>query len=163
MIAFDLNCSAGHIFEGWFASSHDYDAQKADGLLTCPLCDDRQVGKALSVPHVGRKGNQAALARQSQAIEPAAPLSGEVVNAPSLPPAMIEMMQKLAVKQSEMLKDSQWVGREFAETARAIHYGEETDRLIYGETSADEALDLAEEGIAVAPLPFPVVPPQAKN
>lgn len=162
MIAFDLNCSAGHRFEGWFGSSQDYDAQKADGLLTCPLCDDRQVNKALSVPNVGRKGNQA-VARQSQQTEPAAPLIGEVVNAPSLPPAMMEMMQKLAVKQTEMLKDSQWVGREFAETARAIHYGEETDRLIHGETSADEAQDLAEEGIAVAPLPFPVVPPQAKN
>ena len=48
------------------------------------------------------------------------------MNAPTLPPAMVEMMQKLAVAQSEMLKESQWVGRDFAETARAIHYGEET-------------------------------------
>ena len=162
MIAFDLNCGAGHIFEGWFASSQDYDAQKADGLLTCPLCDDRHVHKALSVPNVGRKGNQA-MVRQSRTTEPVEPVSGEVVNTPSLSPATMDLMQKLMVKQTEMLKDSQWVGREFAETARAIHYGEETDRLIHGETSVDEAQDLAEEGIAIAPLPFPVVPPQAKN
>lgn len=162
MIAFDLNCSAGHRFEGWFGSSQDYDAQQAGGLLACPLCDDRHVHKALSVPNVGRKGNQAVIQR-SQAIERAEPVTGEVVNTPTLPPAMMALMQKLMVKQTEMLKDSQWVGREFAETARAIHYGEESDRLIHGETSADEAQDLAEEGIAVAPLPFPVVPPQAKN
>jgi hypothetical protein len=85
------------------------------------------------------------------------------MNAPALPPAMVEMMHKLAAAQTEMLKASQWVGREFAETARAIHYGEEGDRLIHGETSADEAEALAEEGISVAPLPFPVIPPAAKN
>jgi hypothetical protein len=76
---------------------------------------------------------------------------------------MIEMMQKLANAQSEMLKASDWVGREFAETARAIHYGEEADRLIHGETSRDEAEALADEGIAVAALPFPVIAPAAKN
>jgi hypothetical protein len=62
-----------------------------------------------------------------------------------------------------MLKTSQWVGGNFAETARAIHYGEEADRLIHGETSKQEAKALLEEGINVAPLPFPVVPPSAKN
>ena len=50
-----------------------------------------------------------------------------------------------------------------AETARAIHYGEEADRIIHGETSADEAKALLEEGVQVAPLLFPVVPPSAKN
>jgi hypothetical protein len=55
------------------------------------------------------------------------------------------------------------VGGNFAETARAIHYGEEPDRLIHGETSRDEAKALVEEGIDVAPLLFPVVPPSAKN
>lgn len=162
MIAFDLSCSTGHKFEGWFASSQDYDAQKMAGLLACPACGDCDVRKALSVPNVGRKGNQVTAAKSQQA-ETAEPVTGEVVNAPTLPPAMVEMMQKLAIAQTEMLKDSHWVGREFAETARAIHYGEEADRLIHGETSGDEAQALAEEGIAVAPLPFPVIPPAAKN
>ncbi len=162
MIAFDLQCSAGHKFEGWFASSSDFDAQQSGGLLACPVCNDAIVNKALSVPNVGRKGNQArAAATPMQA--PAEQVSGEVVNTPALPPAMLEMMHKLAAAQTEMLKTSDWVGRDFAETARAIHYGEEADRLIHGETSPDEAEALAEEGINVAPLPFPVIPPAAKN
>ncbi len=162
MIAFDLSCSGGHLFEGWFASSQDFDLQQSGGLLACPVCNDASVHKMLSVPNVGRKGNQVAAtsAKLSDVPEPA---SGEVMNAPKLPPAMIEMMHKLAAAQTEMLKESQWVGHEFAETARAIHYGEEDDRLIHGETSRDEAAALAEEGIAVAPLPFPIVPPSAKN
>jgi hypothetical protein len=162
MIAFDLHCSGGHRFEGWFASSVDYDRQQAGGLISCPVCDDRGVQKALSVPNVGRKGNQAVeVAANNPA--PAEPVSGEVMNAPTLPPAMVEMMHKLAAAQTDMLKESQWVGREFAETARAIHYGEESERRIHGETSVDEAEALADEGISVAPLPFPVIPPAAKN
>ncbi|MFN0046712.1 MAG: DUF1178 family protein [Sphingorhabdus sp.] len=162
MIAFDLSCSGGHSFEGWFASSADFEAQRSGGLIACPMCNDAIVHKALSVPNVGRKGNQVQPAAKivSAPVEAA---TGEVMNAPTLPPKMAEMMQKLATAQSEMLKESQWVGGEFAETARAIHYGEETDRLIHGETSFDEAVSLAEEGIAVAPLPFPVIPPTAKN
>jgi hypothetical protein len=162
MIAFDLKCSGGHGFEGWFASSDEFDAQRTKGLLVCPVCDDIRVQKALSVPNVGRKGNQIAPV-SANVPAPAAPLNGEVMNAPALPPAMVEMMQKLATAQTEMLKQSEWVGREFAETARAIHYGEEGDRLIHGETSVGEAEALAEEGISVAPLPFPFVPPAAKN
>lgn len=166
MIAFDLICSIGHRFEGWFASSNDFDVQQSGGLLCCPVCDDIVVRKALSVPNVGRKGNQAVpvpAAAPSDIPAPTPVARSEVMNAPMLPPQMVEMIQKLAIAQTELLKKSEWVGREFAETARAIHYGEEGDRLIHGETSADEAEALVEEGIAVAPLPFPVVPPIAKN
>jgi hypothetical protein len=162
MIAFDLRCSNGHKFEGWFSSSNDFDVQQSGGLLGCPVCDTIMVHKALSVPNVGRKGNQAVVT-PSHSPAPAEQVSADVVNAPSLPPAMKEIMHKLAAAQTEMLKESDWVGREFAETARAIHYGEEAGRLIHGETSADEAEALADEGIAVAPLPFPVIPPAAKN
>ena len=162
MIAFDLRCSGGHRFEGWFGSSADFDEQQSKGLLACPVCDDGVVGKALSVPNVGRKGNQV-VSGQAKLPVPSAPANGEVTNAPILPPVMVEMMQKLASAQTEMLKDSQWVGREFAETARAIHYGEESDRLIHGETSADEAQALAEEGVSIAALPFPVIPKKKKN
>ncbi len=166
MIAFDLSCTAGHKFEGWFASATDFDTQIHQGLLTCPVCNDGAVNKVLSVPNVGRKGNQVAQRENhspTPASAPASPAAGEVTNAPVLPPVMVEMMQKLAAAQTELLKDSQWVGREFAETARAIHYGEEDDRLIHGETSPGEAQALAEEGVLIAPLPFPVIPPEAKN
>jgi hypothetical protein len=162
MITFDLNCSNGHQFEGWFASSADFDAQKSSGLLACPSCNDGTVQKALSVPNVPRKGNQRPALLPS--VTPAAPETS--VDAPAtaiLPPAMAELVQKLARAQSEMLDKSQWVGGNFAETARAIYYGEEPDRLIHGETSSDEAKALVEEGVGLVPLLFPVVPPSAKN
>ena len=162
MITFDLNCSNGHQFEGWFASSADFDAQKSGGLLACPACNNGIVQKALSVPNVPRKGNQRPALLPS--VVPAAAETS--VDAPAtavLPPAMAELVQKLARAQSEMLDKSQWVGGNFAETARAIYYGEEPDRLIHGETSSDEAKALVEEGVGLVPLLFPVIPPSAKN
>ncbi|WP_397592345.1 DUF1178 family protein [Sphingorhabdus sp.] len=162
MITFDLNCSNGHQFEGWFASSADFDAQKSSGLLACPTCNDGVIKKALSVPNVPRKGNQQG--GNLPSMVPAAAETNTDAPANEIPPAIVaELVQKLARAQSEMLDKSQWVGGNFAETARAIHYGEEPDRLIHGETSRDEAKALVEEGIEVAPLLFPVVPPSAKN
>lgn len=162
MIAFDLNCGNGHQFEGWFGSSSDFDAQTSKGMLACPLCEDKMVKKALSVPNVPRKGNQ----RSTNLPTVPNVQSHPVANIPpteSLPPNITELVQKLARAQTEMLDNSSWVGGKFAETARAMHYGEEQDRQIHGETSGDEARALLDEGIAVAPLLFPVVPPSAKN
>ena len=61
MIVFDLKCnSAGHVFEAWFGSSEDYEAQRSRGLVQCPFCADPDVEKAVMAPHVGAKGNQVA-------------------------------------------------------------------------------------------------------
>lgn len=162
MIAFDLNCSNGHQFEGWFTSSAEFDTQKSNGMLACPLCADVAVHKALSVPNVPRKGNQRPVTLPMEPVAMAAP-GNDAATPAVLPPEIVAVMQKLAVAQSEMLHKSHWVGGNFAETARAIHYGEEPDRMIHGETSTEEAKALIEEGVSVAPLLFPVIPPSAKN
>ena len=45
------------------------------------------------------------------------------------------------------------VGPRFPDEARKIHYGETEERHIYGEASLEEAKELIEEGVEVAPLP----------
>ena len=50
-------------------------------------------------------------------------------------------------------QNADYVGQEFPDEARKIHYGESEDRHIYGEASLEEAADLVEEGIDVARLP----------
>ena len=39
MIVYDLTCSAGHAFEGWFDSGDEFARQKEAGLVACPVCD----------------------------------------------------------------------------------------------------------------------------
>ena len=50
-------------------------------------------------------------------------------------------------------ENADYVGPDFAEEARKIHYGEAPERHIYGEATFEEAKELAEEGVDVAPLP----------
>jgi len=69
----------------------------------------------------------------------------------------------VAAAQAEALKSSRWVGGEFAEKARAIHYGEEEAQPIHGQASPAEVRDLLDVGVEIAPILFPVVPPEAKN
>jgi hypothetical protein len=165
VITYDLRCSAAHQFEGWFASSADYDLQQAKGLILCPVCNDIHISKAPSAPYVARKGNQSVAVKQSepQVDTSSTPDALAVTNAEPISAAVQGVIEKLAAIQAEVLKESSWVGRDFAEEARAIHYGESQDRRIHGEASPDEAQALSEEGISVAALPLPFVPPRAKN
>jgi hypothetical protein len=160
MIAFDLVCSPnGHRFEGWFASSAEYERQVAAELLGCPVCGSAVVTKAVMAPNIGRKGNQ-------QSVLPTKPEAEQTVavsNQPDMPAEIAKAIEELGKLQSKMLENSDWVGNKFSEEARAIHYGEQPNRIIHGEATPEEAQALFDEGVSVAPLPLPYVPPQAKN
>ncbi|MCH7861041.1 DUF1178 family protein [Sphingomonas sp. NPDC092331] len=156
MIVFDLKCGAGHVFEAWFGSSAAYEGQRAAGLVACPICGSAEVAKAVMAPNVGAKGNQAPMPVPASA--PAG--RGE----PALPPEMLKAaMAALAGAQAKLLEGSQWVGTAFADQARAMHLGEAPAAPIHGQTSVAEAKALIDEGVPVAPLPLPVVPPEACN
>lgn len=143
MIVFDLRCGAGHVFEAWFASGAAWDEQHAGGRVTCPLCGDTSVEKAVMAPAVPTKGNRRG-------------------DAPS--PAMLKAaMQALAIGQAKALASSTWVGGAFAERARAMHAGEEKHATIHGQATLADAKALVAEGVPVAPLPLPVRPPEQLN
>lgn len=151
MIVFDLRCSlAGHIFEAWFGSTADYESQRERGLLTCPLCGDSDVEKAVMAPNVASKGNR------KQDMPAAAAASGD-------PKQLKSMLMALAKAQAHALKDSDWVGSDFTDRARAMHLGEIEQRSIHGQATPEQAKELIDEGVEIAALPLPVVPPGARN
>ncbi|HEX8302600.1 DUF1178 family protein [Sphingomonas sp.] len=142
MIVFDLKCGSGHVFEAWFGSSSAFNEQRDGGLVACPICGDGEVEKAMMAPNIGAKGNQG----------------------PGVPPAAMKAaMAALAAAQSKALENSTWVGTAFADKARSMHLGEAPAAQIHGQATADEARALAEEGVPVAPLPLPIVPPETCN
>lgn len=135
MIVFDLQCQdSGDVFEAWFRSGADYDEQSALSLVECPVCGSSKVIKAPMAPRVPAKSTERA-----------------------------SFIAKLAEVQSVALKDSEWVGDRFAEEARAIHLGESPARAVHGRATAAEARSLVDDGVPVAPLPLPVVPPSQVN
>lgn len=172
MIVFDLECQlAGHRFEGWFGSSADFARQQEIGLLACPECGSSEVLKAPMAPNLSRKGNQIAAAPPP----PSSNENGSGVNVTSghvpsgnvtsgiLPAEAVQMMTALAKMQEQALKQSRWVGDRFVDQSRAMHYGEQETESIHGQATLAEARELLDEGIELAPLPFPVVPPGKSN
>ena len=142
MIVYDLRCNGGHVFEAWFGSSAAYDDQATAGHLLCPLCGSTDVGKAVMAPAIRAKGNR---------------------EAPVPPAAMREALRQLATAQAKALESSEWVGGAFANRARAMHAGEEPHATIHGQATLAEAKALVDDGVPVAPLPLPVVPPEQLN
>ncbi|HEX8447106.1 MAG TPA: DUF1178 family protein [Sphingomonas sp.] len=142
MIVYDLACRpGGHVFEGWFGSSEDYDGQRARGLLSCPICGADAVDKAAMAPRI----------------------SGTDTTPVIRPDAAKAMLAGLARAQAEALKRSDDVGDRFASEARAIHDGDRPDRPIHGRATLAEAQSLVADGIPVMPLPLPVRSPKTEN
>lgn len=153
---FNLQCDAGHLFEGWFGSHDDFDAQQARGLLSCPMCQSAEVKKMPSAPRIN----------SSRTLIPAAELqSGEgashqPVTAPTMRNTHTPIPAELQKIQAELLshlrqavRSAEDVGSDFVTEARAMHEGEAPARSIRGTASAQEREELAEEGIAVMPVP----------
>jgi hypothetical protein len=145
MIVFDLACSHGHAFEGWFDSADAYADQRARDLVRCPVCDDADVTKRPSA-RVNRGKSRAATEVTAAAAAPA-PASAPVQ------PAVAGLPPELLAKLREIVQNTENVGERFAEEARKIHYEEVPPRPIRGRASADEAEALREEGIDFSALP----------
>ena len=158
MIVFDLHCDEGHRFEGWFGSSEAYEAQLERVLIGCPEGGTANISKAPMAPAVPAKSN-------TKSVEPIAAASS--ANAPvanrEMPAEVQQAMQKLAEAQSKALKDSTWVGDDIAKQSREMHNGERDEAAIHGKATLKEAKELVDEGVPVAPLPFPVAPPEKLN
>jgi hypothetical protein len=140
MIHYDLICTEGHAFDGWFGNSAAYDEQARLGLIACPVCGTGKVEKQLMAPGIPTKSNRKSEAKQPVFTGPADPRQA----------MLLTMMREL---RKSVEANAEYVGDKFAEEARKIHYEEAEKRGIYGEATAEDAHSLIEEGIEVHPLP----------
>ena len=134
MIAFDLRCENGHVFEGWFENGAAFEAQKKKGLVTCPTCNTVSVSKT--------------------------PTSfGILKSAPSSTGMQIDEQAVLANVGRKIVdfveKNFDNVGTDFTKEALKIHYGVEEPRNIRGVSSEEEEKVLQDEGVEFIKLPLP--------
>lgn len=130
MIAYSLRCHKGHEFDGWFRDSVAFDQQSSSGHLSCPSCNSIRIEKAIMAPAVS--GTKKSVRSKAEAKQ---------------------MRQFATGLRKYVQQNADYVGPNFAEEARKIHYGETPERHIYGEATHKEAKELIEEGVDVAPLP----------
>ena len=135
MMVFDLICANKHTFEAWVKDSKSFEQLRRKGEVECPACGDGQVEKALMAPAVAtsKKRTEAAKANAAMAVE---------------------AMQVLGKMRQHVEENCDYVGTEFAEEARKIHYGETEKRDIYGEATKAEADNLSEEGVDFTAIPW---------
>lgn len=148
MIKYRLGCDNGHEFESWFQSSTTFEKQAARALVSCPICGSHAVDRLPMAPAVVGSKTQSASTAGEPAIGPATAADAKA------------LMNDLRQLKRRLLQDSDYVGAGFAEEARKIHFGESQNRQIHGEATAEEARELAGEGI-----PFGVLPvlPEEQN
>jgi len=131
VIVYSLHCPKGHAFEGWFRDSAAFDSQSVDGKLVCPVCNSHKIEKAPMAPA----------------------LANSVGERQSAPDELRKARQFVTGLRKYVEQNAEFVGPKFPEEARKIHYGESEERHIYGEATIEEARELIEEGVDVAPLP----------
>jgi hypothetical protein len=131
VIRYDLICAQNHSFEGWFRDSAAFDQQCSESLLSCPDCGSSEIRKSLMAPAIG--GGPKMENRRST--------------------ALAEMRSKMAELRSHVETNFDYVGNEFPEEARKIHFGETDPRAIYGEASVAEIKGLVDDGVGILPLP----------
>lgn len=136
MIRYSLKCPDGHRFDSWFQNADAFGALQASGHLACAVCGASGVEKDLMSPGVATSDR-----------DPAPPR-------PDLSQPGSELEKALAAWRQHVEENSEYVGVQFAREVRRIHEGEAPERLIHGEAKPEEARQLIEEGLPIAPLPF---------
>lgn len=148
MIKFTLKCKKDHQFESWFQSAAAFDKLDAAGMVSCAVCGDGSVEKAMMAPSVRASRNAAPA--------PQAPSAGGGLSAPT-----DDRARAIAALKRQVEENSEYVGTSFAKRARDMHDGVTPDRPIHGEAKPEEARRLIEDGVPILPLPF--VPSRKSN
>jgi hypothetical protein len=134
VIHYALTCENEHKFDAWFASAGAYEAQSQRGIVTCPICDSKDVHKALMAPAVSRANS-------------------EKVSLSIGHPEHSQLRAAMRALRDKVTSEADYVGDKFAEEARRIHFKDVEARGIYGEATQDEVASLIEEGVDFMPLP----------
>ena len=158
MIKYKLRCTRGHEFETWFQNSAAFDKLAKRRQLTCATCGSEKVEKAIMSPRIAKRGGVKATAspREEQtSTAPMAETNAAVAARDSAADAPSGRAMRAAMKafRQTVIGNSDYVGPRFAEEARRMHDDEAPSRGIYGEATAQEALELMEDGISILPLP----------
>ncbi len=155
MILYDLRCRRGHVFEAWFRDSAAYDDQVEAGEVACPTCGSKKVEKAPMAPRLAKGGLSKGSGETGEAQRAEAQTAEtEHTEAETAKAETAKAAEALRGLRRKVEDNFDYVGPQFAEEARKIHYGEADAHNIYGETSDEEAKELRDEGVAFTRIPW---------
>jgi hypothetical protein len=146
MISFDLECTNNHRFEGIFRDYQAFDNQLTKEMIECPVCGDVKIKRLFTGCSIQPGGSNIAVPQTAGCVSQDNNSLQPVNNTPNI-------FQMIRIVKEYVINNFENAGKDFAERAKAIHYGIEENRNIYGESTPEEIRELADEGIEVLPIP----------
>ena len=133
MIKYNLTCKCNCTFDSWFASSEEFERLMKRKIITCIECDSTNVNKSLMSPNVS---NSKKINNESYKFQ--------------------KNIKKKIIEYQKFIKENcKYVGDNFAQEARSIHYNSKKEtKGIYGRVTAEEIDELNEEGIETTTIPW---------
>ena len=133
MIKYLLKCNNKHEFESWFSESKEFDKLKKKKLIECIFCQSKNVDKSIMSPNIGRK--EKTVEKKFDYKE-------------------FNKIKKDLIKIRKFVeKNFEFVGDKFPKEVREIYY-DNKKKNIYGTATLEEKLELEEEGIELANIPW---------
>ena len=134
MIKYLLKCNNKHEFESWFSDSKEFEKLKKKNLIECIFCQSKNVDKSIMSPNI---------------------LGKEKFEEKKFDYNEFSKMKKDLLKIRKFVeKNFKFVGDKFPKEVREIYYDNKKNKNIYGTATLEERLELEEEGIELASIPW---------
>jgi hypothetical protein len=134
MIKYLLKCSNKHEFESWFSDSKEFEKLKKKKLIDCIFCQSKNIDKSIMSPNVvGKK---------------------KIVEKKFNYKEFNKIKKDLVKIRRFVEKNFEFVGDKFPKKVREIYYDNKKNKNIYGTVTPKESLELEEEGIEIANIPW---------
>ena len=136
MIKYRLACkNCNSSFDSWFASSKDYEKLKKLKHLICHYCNSIKIEKTLMAPSVlNTKDKIVSISKDKK---------------------FYKIKNKIKEYQKFIKKNFNYVGDNFVNEARSIHYkNKKKSKGIYGNATYNEISELKDEGIETDVIPW---------
>lgn len=132
MIKYLLKCNKMHEFESWFSDSKEYEKLKKKNLIECIFCNSKHVEKSIMSPNVVASNIEKTINNKEFA----------------------DFKKNLTKIKKYIEKNFEFVGDKFPQEVREIYYDNKKKKNIYGTATLKEKIELEEEGIELATIPW---------
>ena len=134
MIKYLLKCSNKHEMERRLPGSTQYEKLKKRKLIECIFCKSKDVDKSIMSPNIVGKNN---------------------IPQEQYDNKEFKKIKKDLIKIRKFVeKNFKFVGNKFTREIREIYYDNKKNKNIYGTATLEERLELEDEGIELASIPW---------
>jgi hypothetical protein len=132
MIKYNLTCKCNCTFDSWYASSEEFGRLMKKKLITYIECNSNNVNKSIMSPNISSSKKTDNMDYKFQ-----------------------KKIKKKIIEYQKFIKENcKYVGDNFVQEARSIHYDKKKTKGIYGRVTSEEIDELNEEGIETTTIPW---------